>query len=327
MNHVLKILSITLCLILLHSCKKDPIPAPVLTTKDVTSINLTTAVCGGTIDAASLNITSKGICWSKNENPKTTDTKLTSSTSGTSFSVTMPGLATNTTYFVRAYATNSSGTGYGDVLSFTTLTDYSGQIANVEDVDGNIYPTIGIGTQIWMAANLATTKYNDGTPLEYITDNATWMKGRLSYSYYDNDPAHKTTYGALYNWYTIDPGSNGNKHVCPAGWHVPAEAEFQTLLDYLGPDASNKMRVTGGSIWFLDNTATNNSGFSAYPGGARNDTYGEFQFARDDGYFWASDHGIGGSYAYYMGLSTYGADAEYLWPVGMGLSIRCLKDN
>lgn len=139
----------------------------------------------------------------------------------------------------------------------------------VTDYEGNTYVTVEIGDQWWMAENFAATKFIDGTAIPNVTDGDEW--GELTtpaYCWYDNDEAtYKDTYGALYNWYVVETGK-----LCPTGWHVPTNDEWTELIDYLGGDsiAGGKLCKTGNPPWPDPNTgATNESGFSALPGGSR----------------------------------------------------------
>ncbi|MGA2405262.1 MAG: fibrobacter succinogenes major paralogous domain-containing protein [Bacteroidales bacterium] len=158
-----------------------------------------------------------------------------------------------------------------------------------KDIDGNTYKAVKIGTQVWMAENLKTTKYNDNSLIPLVTDNTQW--GTLStpgYCWYNNDAAtYKSSYGALYNWYAVDAGSNGGRNICPVGWHVPTDEEFKLLELYLGmnqavidlygfrgTDQGSQMKHTFG--WYNSGNGTNSSGFSALPAGGRNAYYGLF---------------------------------------------------
>jgi len=171
MKTTIKILIVLLPLFLLYSCKKkeDKGTPPVLTTSEVTKITISTAVSGGTVTDDPTSILSKGICYSTEQNPTIQDNISVDKSINSSFLDAMTSLTSNTTYYVRAFATNSTGTGYGNQVKFTTLTDYTGQTGTVSDVDGNTYPTIGIGSQVWMAKNLVTTKFQDGTPIPLVT--------------------------------------------------------------------------------------------------------------------------------------------------------------
>ena len=147
-------------------------------------------------------ITSRGVCWSTATSPTFELSSKTSDNTGTGiFTSTIIGLAPNTTYYVRAYSTNSFGTGYGSSLPLTTQ-DYG----TVTDIDGNVYKTITIGTQTWMEENLKTTKYNQGTVIPQVSDVGTWSGLRSpAYCWYNNDAInYKAVYGAMYNWYAVD---------------------------------------------------------------------------------------------------------------------------
>jgi uncharacterized protein (TIGR02145 family) len=259
-----------------------PATVPVLTTADVTNITETTAACGGNITTdGAASITARGVCWSTSQNPTISDNK-TSDGSGTGdFTSTLIGLTGNTVYYVRTYGTNNVGTAYGNQVSFKTVLIIPPIVFNsnltygsISDIDGNIYKTIQIGTQTWMAENLKTSKYNNGTTIPLITDSNAWqILNTPAYCWYNNDAiAYKTPYGALYNWYSVDAVSNGGKNVCPTGWHVPSNAEWNSLITYLGGEsvAGGKLKETGTTHWLSPNTgATNESGFTALPNGSR----------------------------------------------------------
>ena len=137
----------------------------------------------------------------------------------------------------------------------------------VTDIDGNVYHTVKIGTQVWMVENLKTTKYNDGTPIPLVTANSSWaILTTPGYCFYNNDAnVNKATYGAMYNWYIVNTGK-----LCPAGWHVPIDAEWTTLTNYLGSEnaAGGKLKEFGISHWVTPNDGTtNSSGFTALPAG------------------------------------------------------------
>ena len=139
----------------------------------------------------------------------------------------------------------------------------------VEDIDGNVYRTIIIGTQVWLAENLKTTHFNDGTPIPFVEDQLAWYElGAPGACLYKNDEsANRNTYGALYNWYTVDTGL-----LCPAGWHVPSDEDWTILINYLGGEevAGGMMKEEGVAHWISPNTgATNSSGFTALPAGYR----------------------------------------------------------
>jgi uncharacterized protein (TIGR02145 family) len=199
------------------------------------------------------------------------------------------------------------------------------------------YPTVVLGNgQEWMAQNLRTTQYNDGTAITLVTDNAQWAANWNNgttvpmMSWYDNDQATYTanTFGALYNWYAVSPTTNGNRNVCPVGWHVPTDAEYTLLTDYLGGEsvAGGKMKSTGTQYWQSPNTAaTNESGFSGLPGGGRN-INGTFLDVSNTGYWWSSTEN-GTNSAWYRELSYgYGNVGRGNLGKANGFSVRCLRD-
>jgi uncharacterized protein (TIGR02145 family) len=154
-----------------------------------------------------------------------------------------------------------------DVYSFRTDT-----LTTVTDFDGNVYQTIIIGGQKWMMENLKTIHFNDGTLIDKIENDTIWKNSLTpAYCWYNNDSiTYAEIYGTLYNWYTVDIFSNGNKNVCPLGWHIPNNGDWNELFNYLGGSdlAGDKMKQTGTLYWNPPNSgATNESGFTALPGG------------------------------------------------------------
>jgi uncharacterized protein (TIGR02145 family) len=205
-------------------------------------------------------------------------------------------------------------------------------LEGVKDIDNNKYDIITIGTQTWMAENLKTTRYNDGTVIPLVTDGAAWgtasTNGAPGYCWYNNESSNLISYGALYNWYAINTTTNGNKNVCPTGWHVPTDGEWTTLTTYLGGEtvAGGKMKEAGLAHWDTPNTgATNESGFAGLPGG---DRYydGTFGFIGGYGYWWSSTEDDT-TYAWNRALNGYyGYVDRTSNGKGSGFSVRCLRD-
>ncbi|MCP3907937.1 MAG: hypothetical protein GY712_07965, partial [Oceanicoccus sp.] len=191
------------------------------------------------------------------------------------------------------------------------------------DCDGNIYHTIAIGDQLWMAENLKVTHYRNGDSIPNVTDGTTWDTLITdAYCWYNNDQATNEKYGALYNWYAVDD-ANG---LCPEGWHVPTHAEWTALTTYLGGTsvAGGKMKAAS-DLWNSPNTdATNSSSFSGLPGGGR---YGSGYFADVGGYgYWWSSTGYSSNDALFRFLS-YGVgyvNEDYGNKL-YGYSVRCLR--
>ena len=236
---------------------------------------------------------------------------------------TISGLTASTTYHFRVKAVNSAGTSYGTDMSFST----SGGSSQVTDIDGNVYNTVTIGTQTWLRENLKVTKYTDGTAIPNVTDNAAWSAATTAaYCDYSNTPSVSATYGRLYNWFVV--ASTNPKKVCPAGWHVPSDTEWSTLITYLGGEvvAGGALKETGTTHWLTPNTgATNSTGFTALPGGYRSET-GTFGLLGNSGYWWSATQG-GDTFAWdrYMYYNSGNAVRGDMDKNG-GFSVRCIKD-
>ncbi len=207
-------------------------------------------------------------------------------------------------------------------------------LEGVKDIDNNRYDIITIGTQTWMAENLKTTRYNDGTLIPLITDNTLWGNASTNaspgYSWYNapNESSNLIAYGALYNWYAINTTANGNKNVCPTGWHVPTDVEWTTLTTNLGGEsvAGVKMKEAGLAHWLSPNTgATNESGFTGLPGGYRYNS-GTFYLIGGSGLWWSSK-GYDATNAWIRGLGSGNGDVFRGDGIkGSGFSVRCLRD-
>jgi len=329
------ILTTLLLLNVFSSCKKDE--APTLTTTEVTDITTTSAVSGGNIsfDGGSM-VFERGVCWSTNTNPTIQNSKTSDGEGKGSFISSITNLEGATKYYLRAYASNSVGVGYGNELSFTTDTPYiifpiitynpNLTYGSVTDIEGNVYKTIQIGTQTWMAENLMTSKYNDNTNITLVTDSATWSNLTTEgFCWYGNDKqTYGEIYGVLYNFYAVNTGK-----LCPTGWHVPSNTDWAALIDYLGGSysAALDLKESGLYHWIDINTGTNNSGFTALPGGSRY-MWGQFDGIGLYSVWWSSV--ISPEYpslAYYMSIEYNSiADAGSTCNFNFGVSVRCIKD-
>jgi uncharacterized protein (TIGR02145 family) len=195
----------------------------------------------------------------------------------------------------------------------------------VTDIDGNTYMTERIGDQVWMAENLKTSTFSDGTEIPEVKDAGSWYELTTpGFCWYDNDEAaNKETYGALYNYYSV---SSGN--LCPAGWHVPSREEWQQLRDVLGDTLTGggKLKEEGTQHWKTPNTgALNSMGFTALPAGIRyfEGTFNSVTFFTS---YWSSTEADNDK-AWY--LSLYYSDA--IAPMNRiskkdGFSLRCIRD-
>lgn len=196
----------------------------------------------------------------------------------------------------------------------------------LEDVDGNIYETVTIGDQVWMAENLKTTRFSDGTAIPLVSLDSKWESLTTpGYCWYDNDKiANGETYGALYNWYAVD-----TEKLCPSGWHVPSDEEWTTLTTYLGGDsiAAADLKESGTMHWETPNTGANNvTNFTALPGGYR-DTVGVYFGIENYGFWWTASS-ISGVSAHNRSMSY--ASQAVISPHAFkrfGFAIRCIKDE
>jgi len=227
----------------------------------------------------------------------------------------------------------------------------------VTDASGNNYKTVLIGTQTWFAENLQTEKYSDGSAITYLSDNTQWKNATTgAYCSFNNDATIRATYGRLYNWFAVNTGK-----LCPTGWHVPSDTEWNTLEIYLqnngynydgtvdtDNDNSTKNKIAkamvSSTITWVNNstnliagtgaigntgysTYINKSGFSALPGGSR-DIYGGFNSLLTEASFWSTTtNTYDGTYADNRKLSYFHASLlDMSERKGSGLSVRCLKN-
>lgn len=271
---------------------------PTIRTDTIYNITGRTATVVSTIlDPGSTGIIASGVCWSLTPNPSLGNSYTTDGTSIGSFLSQVSGLTSGATFYVRAYATNSIGTSYGAPISFTTPT----HCGTVTDYDGNVYNTIYIGAQCWMKENLKTTHYSNGaiiTKGQASTTSYYPYAGQKYYYEYGDVPANTPIYGLLYSWAAVMNGAgsssnnpSGIQGICPSGWHVPSNAEWCELENYIEPGIDVNCNSTGyrGSMakklvaprywsqydqnsfapgyWPNDTTGFNDSGFSGLPGG------------------------------------------------------------
>lgn len=327
---VLRQILIGLCAALLSNCRNEDKPLPIeITTSEAIAISSTRAKSGGiVISDGGSEVTERGICYSITPNPKITDMKKNEGLGTGSFESYVSGLQENTIYYFRAYATNHYGTYYGSETSVKTL-------EKIVDIEGNYYDVAIIGTQIWMAENLKTIKYNDGSQISSYNQS---LSPTGWYWSNNTDPTYKDTYGVLYNYYAAI-----SDKLCPAGWHIPTVDEWKALINYYGgfsteSKASVNLKEAGTDHWISPNTgATNLSGFTALPGGFLNQSEGLVHDIGKRSSWWNSAPitGVDWGWGLYNDTFTIGRWAwNDLWiqlgqpynPTSYGFSVRCLKD-
>ena len=322
-----------------------------LTTTTLSNITSSGATSGGNIisDGGSA-VTARGVVWSTNPNPTIALSTKTSDGAGLGlFTSTITGWIANTNYYVRAYATNSQGTAYGN--QFVTTKNIPGP--DMTDLDGNVYLSVTNGNQTWTKKNLNVSKYSDGTPIPQVTNATQW--GNLTtgaWCYYNNTTANGITYGKLYNWYAVAgiynsaslTNPNLRKKLAPIGWHVPTEDEWRLLTNCYSdvwfdtntinngyytdiPKVGGKMKSTGNTLWQIPNTlATNESGFTGFPGGYI--WTSGFENIGTAGYWWSSTETTDTKNPFYRSLRYETGDVSCGSIVGKnnGFSVRCVKD-
>ncbi len=315
---------------------------PQVSTSPITNVGSGTSTTGGNVtsDGGSM-VSARGVVYGTSSNPTLSNNFTTDGTGTGSFTSVLIGLSPVTTYYVRAYATNGVGTSYGNEVSFTSLPGLRCPgTPTVTDIDGNIYNTVQIGTQCWTQSNLKVSKYRNGDSIPTGLSNSAWQ-GTASgaYAIYNNDPVNDGLYGKLYNHYAV----TDSRGLCPTGWHVPSDGEWNVLVKYLDPNADTvcgncwQSPIAGGALkstateptpggWVSPNTgATNSSGFTALPGGLRTNI-GDFLNLPYYGYWWSASVFSGSSaWSRYLN-SSYSGLGRYYDGRTTGFSVRCCRD-
>jgi uncharacterized protein (TIGR02145 family) len=219
----------------------------------------------------------------------------------------------------------------------TVLFNPNVSYGTMTDQDGNVYKTVTIGTQTWMAENLRTTKYRDGTAITDVTDNKAWRNlttGAYGCGNYTNIPDSLATYGRLYNWYA----ATDSRNIAPSGWHVPTDTEWKTLemflgmtqeqadsIGFRGTDQGNQLKETGRTHWYWYG-GTNSSGFSALPAGYRDEYFGNFWYYSESGLWWSATEFNGANAWCRCLISDYDKVSHEFSDKNYGFSVRCLRD-
>jgi uncharacterized protein (TIGR02145 family) len=345
-------------ILFLSSCTQQDTLLMVIT-GEITNITKVTATCSGTVSSdGGLSISARGICWNTLQNPTILDSKTTNGNGLGTYNGNLIGLSPNTIYYIRAYATNSEGTIYGEQRSFTTLSDTDIEYGSFTDSrDGNLYKTVAIGSQVWMAENLAYLPSVVGPATGSDTEPHYYVYGYNGTSV-AAAKANCQTYGVLYNWSAAmngaassDANPSGVQGICPDGWHLPSDAEWTELETYLANNGYNYDGSTGSddvrakiaksmatnSGWNTDSSTgtigntdypeyRNKSGFSALPGGHR-DSSGAFYGVGNIGGWWSSTHLLYTNFACYRGLSYLFSLVDWYWfGRNAGFSVRCVQN-
>lgn len=293
---------------------------PVVSTKAVSATSETDISSGGIVSSdGGAAVYARGVCWSTTKNPTIGDSFTSDGSGEGNFASVISNLTPDAVYYLRAYASNMVGTAYGAERTFST-----GKLL-VKDREGNFYHFAAIGSQVWMTENLRSTRFRDSTAIALVDNSTTWSYLiNPGYCWFNDDEVtNKNKYGALYNWYAASSGK-----LCPAGWHVPSDAEWTTLSTFLGGEsvAGGQLKELGVLNWKVPNVlATNLSGFTALPGGYRTNS-GIYSNIGNYGNWWSTTPALT-NVAYYRYLYYgNGTITKSFVNLKYGLSVRCLKN-
>lgn len=322
--------------------------APTLITNPIEDITYLSSKSGGEIsNNGGFPIISKGIIWSTSENPTIDLSTKTNDGSGSNdFNSILSNLQQNTQYYVRAYARNnqSTGIGYGNQITFTTVDTLITNGNGFNDIDGNNYPSLIINNKEWSAKNLSVSKYRNGDIIPQVQNANEWENLTTgAWCYYGND-SNNEPFGKLYNWFAV----NDSRGLAPQGWHIPSDTEWENLKNYLISAGYNydhsvsddKLGRAIASTTFQEGTASpnggspaslpnlnNRTGFNALPAGARG-SVGEFQWINKYSRWWSSTESgsVSGKFRDITGHLTFGLRDTGTASKTSGMSIRLLKN-
>lgn len=220
------------------------------------------------------------------------------------------------------------------ILSFTEAP----LINNFTDIDGNVYKTVILGKYEWMAENLKTTTYNDGTKIPFVTDDSTWANLNTgAYCWYNNDEHNSVTYGALYNWYAVNSGK-----LCPEGWRVPTEEEWNYMEEYVNShlvdvEFDSDDQLTRGSKtgkylksksgWIEYGNGPDTFAFAALPGGERQASKGKFFHVGRNGFWWSATEHDETQAKFRCIIYSLDDITHNTHPKRFGFSVRCIRDK
>ncbi|MDD4645014.1 MAG: fibrobacter succinogenes major paralogous domain-containing protein [Bacteroidales bacterium] len=321
---------ILLITVIIPSCKKEPIDTtlPTVVTSPITDSSAQTVTAGGDVtDDGGEKVTHRGVCWAVNPTP-TIDDSITKDGSGTGpFVSIMKGLSPGKNYYYRAYATNAIGTAYGSAISITTNSVQAGTDSIYDARSSRYYRTQIIGSQTWMAENLAYLPTVWGQDTGSLTEPFYYVYG------YDStlvdiatDSANFKAYGVLYNW----PAALS---ACIPGWHLPTVDDWKVLIETIGAPAGGKLKEIGNTTkdpqkahWESPNTgATNESGFNGLPGGERY-SRGGFRYLHQYGAYWtATAHNDTTTWVKHLYYNNIQLSQDWFSNAN-GFSVRCVKD-
>ena len=339
--------------------KVEKLPQVYTDTVKNVGVNLATIVATDSIiQGVGAPVTTRGVCWSATQTtPTIAGDKVTNGSGVGSFTTNITGLEPGTLYYVRAYATNNHGTAYGNTMTFTTFEDASELAAAcegnsiVQDYDGNVYNTVKIGNQCWTRENMRATHYSDDSVA--ISVQGSKYSATIGYCYPPNKKQYNVAkYGYLYNWYaatkgvSVDSCPGGVQGICPNGWHIPSDQEWETLIRFTrlnhycnGDTLNNSKALAAETGWKTYSTLctpgnnpeyNNSTGFSAMPAGWNStSTEGRYAYFGQCSFIWSSS--LKGSWGsmyeiIYSNKQVVHASGEVPSKT-RGISVRCLRNS
>ena len=290
-------------------------------TKKVSNLDAASVAIGAKIDRIdeSVTVTQRGICYSVQKNPTIEDSIVINGNGYGEYETTISNLKGYTTYYARAFAKTSKGVAYGNHVVFSS-NKYGTKIS---DLNGNYYTTVSIAGQFWMAENLKASSFNDGTSIPQVKEKFEWDNTtKPAWSFYENDFQYNSVHGKLYNWYTIHQSTNGNKNICPVGWHVPSIDEVEQLKSVM---YSKKLEMQSEFGWEYTN-GTNSSGFNGTPSGTRSSDYGFIALGRS-AMWWTTTEVYSYSARTLQLRDVDQIPQTFTENKASGLSVRCVMDK
>ena len=324
----------------------DTLQAPSITTLTISGIAVNQANSGGTISSdGGSPVLQRGVAYGQNPLPDLSQSYTMDGSGSGSFSSQLTNLAANTLYYARAYATNAVGTSFGQALSFTTSTlppppacqaNACPSTPTITDYDGQVYGTVQIGNQCWMASNLRAVSYRNGDAI------LPWSnQSNVGYqAVYDDSAANAPIYGRLYNSYAV----LDSRGLCPTGWHIPSSAEFDVLAKFVDASADSGSLIFNGPVsataggalkstllWSSPNVgATNSTCFGAIAAGYRGNAGISYYNQGIGGYFWTSTQAFPGLFGSLLDRRLWNFTSELVVAPNapdLGFSVRCLRDS
>lgn len=305
-------------LIATTACKKDSditksLPPEISTEKIVKPLLHTVQAGGIILSDGGTAVIRRGVCWSSTPDPTIEDDTTINGSGIGIFTSSLKGLAAQSRYWVRAYATTAIGTSYGNTEVFTTLD------STLTDIDNNSYKVVQIGEQVWMAENLRTTRYRNGDSIPTIENSSTW--GNLNHGAKCGYGFWYSLSGFFYNGYAVFD----ERKLVPEGWHIPSSDEWTVLVNACGEYASDALREEGNTKWVCTfNFAKHPSGFSAVPDGYR--TWEGYWPYGEQAFWWSSNRS--GDFSNFTQLQCGGVwvNTNPTAHMHIGFSVRCIKD-